>query len=127
MAEHMAEAKKGGKKVLVVTGAFHSVALRDTAPANERGAPKRAKKPESKVETEVFLAPYTFPRLDALLGYASGMSGPEFDQRVWESRKGKDPFAAAAQEILVGASRLARKDGEVIGTADAIQAMAFAR
>jgi Family of unknown function (DUF5682) len=145
MAEHIAEVdrqtadrqtadrqteKRGGKKVLVVTGAFHSVALAQrarNAPAEQRAAPKRAKKPKHPVETEVFLAPYTFPRLDALLGYASGMSGPEFYQRVWEARKGKDPFGTAAQEILVGASRLARKDGEVLGTADAIQAMAFAR
>jgi hypothetical protein len=75
----------------------------------------------------VFLAPYTFPRLDALLGYESGMSGPQFYQHVWEARAEEDPFAIAAQRVLVEASRLARGDGEVLGTADAIAALGFAR
>ena len=101
--------------MVVVTGAFHTVALRDAVAGDleAEGA-------------EVFLAPYTFPRLDALLGYASGMSGPQFYQWVWEARATEDPFGAAARRVLVEASRLARADGEVTGTADAIAALAFA-
>jgi hypothetical protein len=122
MAWHMAEATKGKKKrrVAVVTGAFHTVALRETEP-------KKVKDAEG---IEVFLAPYTFPRLDALLGYASGMSGPQFYQHVWDARKNKakeSPFAIATRQILVEAARLGRQDGEVVGTADAISALAFAR
>ncbi len=121
MADHIAEAKRTGKKVAVITGAFHTVALRDA-----KGGWTKAKGAR-ELETEVFLAPYTFPRLDALLGYASGMSGPHFYQLVWDARKQKDPFALAAQQVLVEASRGARRDGDVIGTADAIAALAFAR
>lgn len=120
MAGHIEEVAKSGKKVAVITGAFHTVALRTTKggwqPARTRS-----------LDVEVFLAPYTFPRLDALLGYASGMSGPHFYQLVWDARKKRDPFTLAAQEVLVEASRAARREGEVIGTADAIAALAFAR
>lgn len=122
MAWHMAEAQKlEGKKgkapkVAVITGAFHTVALRATAPV----------KP-AKSEAELFLAPYTFPRLDSLLGYASGMAGPQFYQWVWEAAKDEDPFAVGAQRVLVEATRLARRDGEVVGTADAIAAVSFAQ
>jgi len=124
MAWHLAEARKVHKRVAVITGAFHTVALRDTeAKKPERPTGKNA----PKVETEIFPATYSFPRLDALLGYGSGMSGPQFYQYVWEARGEADPFAVAAQRVLVAASRVARNDGEVLGTADAIAALAFAR
>ena len=121
MADHIEDAKRGGKKVAVITGAFHTVALRET-----KGGWTKSKAAK-ELETEVFLASYTFPRLDSLLGYASGMSGPHFYQLLWEARKSKDPFAIAAQQVLVQASRAARREGEVLGTADAIAALAFAR
>lgn len=124
MAWHLAEARKKHKKVAVITGAFHTVALRDTE-AVKPGA--TGGKNAVKVETEVFLATYSFPRLDALLGYASGMAGPQFYQHVWEARREEDPFGVAARRVLVEASRVARSDGEVLGTADAIAALAFAR
>lgn len=117
MAAQIARVTKKKKKVVVVTGAFHTAALRETDGA----------KAGSAGEATVFLAPYTFPRLDALLGYASGMSGPQFYQWVWEARGEEDPFGVAARRVLVETSRLARKDGEVVGTADAIQALAFGR
>lgn len=121
MAGHIEDAKRGGKKVAVITGAFHTVVL-----PNTRGGWQRSRAAKD-LDIEVFLAPYTFPRLDALLGYASGMSGPHFYQLVWDARKNKDPFAIAAQQVLVEASRAARRDGEVIGTSEAIVSLAFAR
>lgn len=120
MAALIEEARAQFKRIAVVTGAFHTVALRGTRP----GRPRRGK---DGATIEIFLAPYTFPRLDALLGYESGMSGPQFYQHLWEARGEADPFAAAARRVLVEASRLARQDGEVLGTADAIAALAFAR
>lgn len=117
MAARIARATRQHRRVAVVTGAFHTAALRGADGSKARGAG----------EASVFLAPYTFPRLDALLGYASGMSGPQFYQWVWEARGEADPFAVAARRALVETSRLARGDGEVVGTADAIQALAFAR
>jgi len=124
MAWHLAEARETYRRIAVITGAFHTVALRETEPRKpQRPTGKNA----PKVETEIFPATYSFPRLDALLGYGSGMSGPQFYQDVWEARGEADPFAVAAQRVLVSASRVARGDGEVLSTADAIAALAFAR
>ena len=124
MAWHLAQAREKHARVAVITGAFHTVALPDTVGTKPE---VKSGKNQVAVETEVFAATYSFPRLDALLGYASGMSGPQFYQHVWEARAAADPFAEAARRVLVEASRLARRDGEVLGTADAIAAVAFAR
>ncbi|MDC0742376.1 DUF5682 family protein [Polyangium mundeleinium] len=124
MAAKIAEAAaQRGKRVLVVAGALHVVALgsaRETLPELRRA-------PKDDVEAEVRLVPYTFPRLDALLGYAPGMSGPAFYQHVWEARAEADPFAHAATRVLLETIRRARAEGDALGPADAIAALAFAR
>ena len=124
MAAKIAEAAaQRGKRVLVVAGALHVVALgsaRETLPELRRA-------PKDDVEAEVRLVPYTFPRLDALLGYAPGMSGPAFYQHVWEARAEADPFAQAAERVLLETIRRARAEGDALGPADAIAALAFAR
>ncbi|MDI1446701.1 DUF5682 family protein [Polyangium sp. 6x1] len=124
MAAKIAEsAAQKGKRVLVVAGALHVVALgaaRETLPELRRA-------PKDDAEAVVRLVPYTFPRLDALLGYAPGMSGPAFYQHVWEARAEADPFAQAAERVLLETIRRARAEGDALGPADAIAALAFAR
>ncbi|TKD02194.1 DUF5682 family protein [Polyangium fumosum] len=124
MAAKIAEAAaQRGKRVLVVAGALHVVAL---GSARETLAELRPA-PREDVDAEVRLVPYTFPRLDALLGYAPGMSGPAFYQHVWEARAEADPFAQAAERVLLETIRRARAEGDALGPADAIAALAFAR
>ncbi|MDI3290351.1 DUF5682 family protein [Polyangium sp. 15x6] len=124
MAAKIAEAAaQKRKRALVVAGALHVVALggaREMLPALQRA-------PKDDAEAEVRLVPYTFPRLDALLGYAPGMSGPAFYQHVWEARAEADPFARAAERVLLETIRRARAEGDALGPADAIAALAFAR
>ncbi|MDI1481661.1 DUF5682 family protein [Polyangium sp. y55x31] len=123
MAAKIAEAARTGRRALVVAGALHVVALgraRETLPELRRA-------PKDDAEAEVRLVPYTFPRLDALLGYAPGMSGPAFYQHVWEARAEADPFAQAAERVLLETIRRARAEGDALGPADAIAALAFAR
>ncbi|UQA59086.1 DUF5682 family protein [Polyangium aurulentum] len=123
MAAKIAEVARRKRRVAVVLGAFHAVAL-GGARDELRGTPSV---PPPRDEAEVYLVPYTFPRLDALFGYAPGMSGPAFYQRVWDARALPDPFARAAEEVLLETIRLARAEGDVLGPADAIAALAFAR
>ncbi len=124
MAAKIAEAAaQKGKRVLVVAGALHVVALGGAR--EELGRARRT--PKEETEADVHLVPYTFPRLDALLGYAPGMSGPAFYQHVWEARAEADPFARAAEKVLLETIRQARAEGDALGPADAIAAIAFAR
>jgi len=116
-------ASQKGRRVLVVAGALHVVALGGAR--EELARARRA--PKDDAEALVRLVPYTFPRLDALLGYAPGMSGPAFYQHVWEARGEADPFARAAEKVLLETIRRARAEGDALGPADAIAALAFAR
>jgi len=126
MAEQIASAAAEGERVLVIAGAMHAVGLGGARDLLNR-LPRRSRPEEKDDAADVFLVPYTFPRLDALLGYAPGMSGPAFYQRVWEARAEEDPFARAAEATLLETIRRAREAGEVLGSADAIAALAFAQ
>jgi hypothetical protein len=123
MAARIAEVLGRKARVVVVLGAFHAVALGGARERIRNGGAL----PAPRDEAEVYLVPYTFPRLDALFGYAPGMSGPAFHQRVWDARRAPDPFARAAEEVLLETIRLARAEGDLLGSADAIAALAFAR
>nr|WP_240807936.1 DUF5682 family protein [Polyangium spumosum] len=123
MAARIADATRGGRRALVVAGALHVVAL--GAAREEITQQRRA--PRDDAEALVRLVPYTFPRLDALLGYAPGMSGPAFYQHVWEARAEADPFARAAEKVLLETIGRARAEGDALGPGDAIAALAFAR
>ncbi len=68
-------------RVIVVTGGFHTVAL----PRTQAAAPKAlAVDPDDAL---VVLTRYSFPLLDRLNGYGSGMPSPEFYQRRWEGEE----------------------------------------
>lgn len=98
-----AVAAASGRSTVVVTGGFHTVALPTTAPGPA---------PHPRTAGEVVLIRYSFPRLDRLNGYASGMPGPEFSQRAWE---GEDP-----DRLLAEVARALR--GRGISTADLLEA-----
>ncbi len=98
-----AVAGASGRPTVVVTGGFHTVALPTTPPGPA---------PRPRSTGEVVLIRYSFPQLDRLNGYASGMPGPEFSQRAWE---GEDPV-----RLLAEVARTLR--GRGISTADLLEA-----
>ncbi|QNK65230.1 DUF5682 family protein [Variovorax sp. PAMC26660] len=87
----------GRAQVLVVCGGYHAPALArlwqglpaelpatpepSLEPCNEGGQDDRADAP---LRFGSYLVPYTFKRLDAFAGYASGMPSPAYYQWVWE-------------------------------------------
>lgn len=102
----------GDRSVVVVTGGFHTPALKaklngDTewpeVPERDRGAS--------------YLVPYSHARLDAFTGYQSGMPSPGYYQQVWETG------ARRAADWLVEsvATRLRRRQ-QPVSTADLIAA-----
>lgn len=112
--------------IVVVTGGFHTIAiqqlLRDEAPqaATPASAGKRAGN---------WLIRYSFDRLDALNGYASGMPAPAYHQWVWDSAQASADGPALhsiAVDCLAALARRTRELGltEQISTAD-VQAAAL--
>lgn len=77
----LAERAPGAGPVLVVIGGFHAVAMPDllTHPIVRPTAAKG-----TMATTSSALIRYTFERLDALNGYAAGMTSPAWHQLLWE-------------------------------------------
>ena len=112
-----ARRRAAGRPVLVVTGGFHRPALvRLTAGAGDDG-------PEDEDWPEVpapapdavagsYLVPYSFRRLDAFVGYQSGMPSPAYYQRVWEDgpRRGYGGDVGGGRGRHCGLGRLGRRD-----------------
>jgi hypothetical protein len=75
--------------VLVVCGGYHAAALArlwPEMPTELPGtpAPDVSDGSAQKIRFGSYLVPYTFKRLDAFAGYASGMPSPAWYQWVWE-------------------------------------------
>ncbi|WP_262402916.1 DUF5682 family protein, partial [Actinomadura sp. CNU-125] len=110
---------------MVVTGGFHTPALRalaaapapdDAAADGPEGWPE-VPEPADGTDGGGFLVPYSFRRLDAFTGYQSGMPSPEYYERLWAD--GPDGAAAALIESVV--TRL-RERKQAVSTADLIAA-----
>jgi hypothetical protein len=73
--------------IVIVTGGFHTMELvarlhRKGDPA-ETGGKGRTGAVNNATNADQWLIRYSFDRLDALNGYASGMPSPAYHQRVW--------------------------------------------
>ncbi|MFS2054433.1 DUF5682 family protein, partial [Variovorax sp. CT11-76] len=86
-------AVQAGAPVLVVCGGYHAPALARLWPGlpaqlPETPEPEVEDTPDADEDTVVrygsYLVPYTFKRLDAFAGYASGMPSPAYYQWMWE-------------------------------------------
>ncbi len=105
--------QEAGKRVVVVTGGFHTVVLPATDPLVA---------PEVHVAEQdalVVLMRYGFEQLDRLNGYASGMPSPGFYQRAWD----KEDLA----DIFVKLGRRCRERRIEISVADEIGALEHCR
>ncbi|MEH0827128.1 MULTISPECIES: DUF5682 family protein [unclassified Micromonospora] len=129
-----ARRRAAGRPVLVVTGGFHRPALvRLTADsAGPDGTSPGGDGPEEDDWPEVpapasdavagsYLVPYSFRRLDAFVGYQSGMPSPAYYQRVWED--GPRQAAEALTEAVAARLRTRRQP---VSTADLIAARSMA-
>ncbi|MFF0739925.1 DUF5682 family protein [Streptomyces sp. NPDC004111] len=126
----------GDRPVLVVTGGFHTPALRRLAGAEGTGAADAVTDrtagagggvcwPEVPVPADgalsgSFLVPYSFRQLDAFAGYQSGMPSPGYYQRVWE-----DGVEAAAEGLTRTVVARLRERRHPVSTADLIAARAL--
>ncbi|MBR7839461.1 hypothetical protein KDL01_39745 [Actinospica durhamensis] len=124
-----AAAKAGDAGVVVVTGGFHTSALRRLVAAEPAESADPATLdltadgwPEVPAGADgegvsSYLVPYSFRRLDAFTGYQSGMPSPEYYQLLWEHGPER-----AAQEVTTAVARRLRARGLPASTADLIAA-----
>ncbi len=77
--------------IIIVTGAFHTLALVETlhtalqTAQHDTEAARQSISTTQPSDTTSWLIRYSFDRLDALNGYASGMPTPAYYQMVWEA------------------------------------------
>lgn len=117
----------GAGPVLVVTGAFHTLALVEALSGAPEGAPVRDRQPEGgfgpPAQGEAWLVRYDHERLDGLRGYGAGMPSPGYYERLHAAHLRELELApvlaapgpigarALATEILVDVARSAAGRG----------------
>ena len=108
----LASRKLAPRDAVVVCGGFHLFLDRndDTPPPEP---------PHGTVYTTVM--PYSFFRISELSGYAAGNRAPQFYQTRWEHGRAADGREAGIRHIVEVLTR-ARKNGELVSSADAIAA-----
>ncbi len=112
----------GDRDVVVVCGGYHAPVLEEAWKTRTETSPPPVPARAGATRTGSYLVPYSFHRLDAFVGYESGMPSPEFYQRVWE-----DGADAAGEHMLFAAIAHLRQKKQLVSPADAIAAMTLAR
>jgi hypothetical protein len=80
-------------KILVVTGGFHSIALIENLNNPSRAERFVVEDSKQNWQEQAWLIRYSFDRLDALNGYASGMPSPAYYQQHWQNLNHQDNSA----------------------------------
>lgn len=130
MLEHVERWREDvGGHIVVVTGAFHTLALVEAlsgAPEGDvvrrEGMPMSAPSSSTPASSEPgWLIHYTLDQIDGLRGYGAGIPAPGFQQRIWDAA---DPAQVAREVLLeVAAEVNASGRGDRIGTAALTQAV----
>ena len=105
-------------KIVAVLGAAHVAAIRAGDVDDDA-----AKLFEARVETNVTIIPYSFPRIAEQLGYGAGNRAPFFHQRAHDA--GGD-YRRATLEVLVDFTDHLRLRGFSVSLADTIEAYRLA-
>lgn len=127
MASNIIEASKNHKRVLVVTGGFHSYGLYSLIKSEKSIKPPKLHSFDEK-QQNVYAMAYTLEAADALNGYASGMQNPGFYENVWKEIKNnptsvEEAYKNTVFDILLKASKQASKEKLLITMSDILSAV----
>ncbi|HWA25365.1 MAG TPA: DUF5682 family protein [Lacunisphaera sp.] len=110
-------------QVLVVTGGFHCPALfaalhglRFEEPTVD---PAPDEPPPEIRDRGIALTPYSYARIDSLVGYESGLPNPGFYHQIWKDRA-SGQHAASHRHLLAAGVRRLREKQQTANTADLI-------
>lgn len=127
MSKNILEAAKTHKKVLVVTGGFHSYGLYSLINSEKKIKSPRLHHFDEK-QQNVYAMAYTLEAADALNGYASGMQNPGFYESVWKKIKdNSEPIETVYEntvfDILLKTAKQASKEKLLITMSDILSAV----
>lgn len=125
MKSRILQASKSYKRILVVTGGFHTFGLlgKEAEEVKLHSIPKE--------DQGVYAMSYSMEAADALNGYASGMESPGFYHRVWtELEKGngyKGAYEESLLNTLIQVGKEVKKKNEMLSSYDEICAFSMAQ
>lgn len=125
MASNIREASKKYKRILVVTGGFHTPGLYELLGQGKK-IPKIKLHNFSEAIQNVYPMRYSLEAADALNGYAAGMQNPGFYEMVWQGMKNKSPlkegvsgiYSDAVLDILLKTAKAGNKENVLITMSD---------
>ena len=116
LARHRATAEG---PIVVVTGAFHTLALLEAMDDTPEGRWVTGRDPGPlEVERPAWLIRYDHTRLDGLRGYGAGMPAPGFWHRAWQGQPTADGGRALTIEVLLDVADRVRADGGLLSSAE---------
>ncbi len=136
MAERIAAFSKRYRRILAVTGGFHTYGLGEILKKRADGGldflekTVRLHRGDESLQS-VYPMAYSMEAADALNGYASGMQSPGFYQQVWKrlesGEKPGEAYDGTVLHFLAAAGRRARGKDEAISVYDESCALSMAR
>lgn len=121
MRENIRKMRREFKKIMVVTGAYHTAGLAE-------GGETLAFKGYKKSDSALYLMPYSFAETDSASGYGAGIPFPAFYSEVWKrlSRGETDAYGKTVEEYI---PKIARRcaDKNAMTIPDEAQALYMAK
>ena len=109
------------EKIFCVCGAYHVEGLKEATPMTDREM-----KALPKVDSTATLMPYSYYRLTARSGYGAGNQGPAYFQLLWDAMNGEG-LESVAETYLVRLAAAHRNAGNIVSSAEVIEAVRLAR
>lgn len=113
MLKNLQAAMKTHKRVLVVTGGLHSVALCDYLYYKKK---KVTAQHFAKVPSETYLIPYSFVGADSQQGYGAGIVFPYYYQQFYQVLKEFVPFSPWELDKLSNTTEIAPALSDVVAS-----------
>ena len=108
------------EKIFCVCGAYHVEGLKSVDPMTD-GELKKLPKADSTAT----LMPYSYYRLSTRSGYGAGNKAPAYFHLLWEAMNGEG-MDGAASSYLVNLAAAHRKAGNIVSSAEVIEAVRLA-
>lgn len=128
MTENIESATKKYKKILVVTGGFHTSGIINILNNNEPLVKDiNSKKCDLSEYSKSYLMAYSYEASDQLLGYKSGMPYSSFYKKIWDNIKEEKTYEEVIKYYIAKTNRTLRKDNLPLSTDDSINALLMAK